>query len=91
MLPLRAISRIHTRRLGVRAQSILSPSKTAKEFQVVLDNGTVYVDQAVAEALGWSTDKEASIPLTLRGWSPHYFAITRRGTDDGTSESLFDC
>lgn len=38
---------------SARTQSILGPSATAREFKVVLDNDTLYVDQAVAEALGW--------------------------------------
>ncbi|KAI0662953.1 hypothetical protein C8Q70DRAFT_1050657 [Cubamyces menziesii] len=78
---------------GIRAQSILSASPTAREFKVVLDNGTVYVDQALAEALGWTPDQPTEgVPLTLSGWEPHYFAIARTGTDSdllarGTVES----
>ena len=69
---------------GIRAQSILSASPTAREFKVVLDNGTVYVDQALAEALGWTPDQPTEgVPLTLSGWEPHYFAIARTGTDSG--------
>ncbi|KAI0079155.1 hypothetical protein K474DRAFT_1659451 [Panus rudis PR-1116 ss-1] len=64
-----------------RFQSILSTSSTAREFKVVLDNDTVYVDQALAEALGWTSEKTDGVPLTLSGWAPHYFAIARTGSD----------
>ncbi|KAI8975928.1 hypothetical protein BD414DRAFT_423580 [Trametes punicea] len=76
----------------IRSQSVLSPNSNAREFKVVLDNGTLYVDQAVAEALGWSPTQPQGVPLTLSGWAPHYFAIARTGTDSdllarGTVES----
>ncbi|KAI0357839.1 hypothetical protein OH77DRAFT_1421960 [Trametes cingulata] len=73
---------------GVRWQSILSSSATAKEFKVVLDNETLYIDQELAEALGWtpqSTQSDSGTPgtvaLTLSGCAPHYFAIARTGSD----------
>lgn len=86
MLSARVAARFAQRRMGaVRAQpeSTLSRSPTAKEFKVVLDNGTLYVDQAVDEALGWTADKSTGTSLTLSGWAPHYFAITQSGTDSG--------
>lgn len=84
MLSSRIAARLAQRRMGAfRAQSTLSRSTTAKEFKVVLDNGTLYVDQAVAEALGWTADKGSGTSLTLSGWAPHYFAITQSGTDNG--------
>ena len=56
----------------------------AREFKVVLDNDTLYVDTSLAEALGWTSNvNEEGVPLTLRGWAPHYFAITRVGSDSG--------
>ncbi|KAI0668856.1 hypothetical protein C8Q78DRAFT_1043332 [Trametes maxima] len=78
--------------VGARSQSVLSTTTTAREFKVVLDNGTVYVDQALAEALGWTPQQAQGVSLTLSGWQPHYFAITRTGTDSdllarGTVES----
>ncbi|KAJ3008226.1 hypothetical protein NUW54_g3236 [Trametes sanguinea] len=34
------------------------------------------------QALGWdATQEDGSVPLTLRGWAPHYFPITRKGSD----------
>ncbi|KAI1793260.1 hypothetical protein LXA43DRAFT_1092813 [Ganoderma leucocontextum] len=54
-----------------------------KEFKVVLENDTLYVDQELAEALGWNagTDPAEGVPLTLNGWGPRYFAIARKGSD----------
>ena len=56
-----------------------------REFKVVLDNETLYVEQELAEALGWKPDvkSEEGVPLTLSGWAPKYFAIARTGTDSG--------
>ncbi|CDO75391.1 hypothetical protein BN946_scf185012.g8 [Trametes cinnabarina] len=81
MLLSRVLSITPRRIVGTRSQSILSPNSTAREFKVVLDNGTVYVDQALAEALGWSPTQTEGVSLTLSGWEPHYFAIARTGTD----------
>ncbi|EJD45760.1 hypothetical protein AURDEDRAFT_165210 [Auricularia subglabra TFB-10046 SS5] len=44
--------------------------------------GTVYIDQKLAEALGWDPEKgRECVQLTLSGWAPNYFAITAEGTD----------
>ncbi|KAH9850424.1 hypothetical protein C2E23DRAFT_835058 [Lenzites betulinus] len=90
----RIFSAIPRRAIQVRAQSLLSRSGSgAREFKVILDNDTLYVDQRLAEALGWTTATQAEgVSLTLNGWAPHYFAITRTGTDSdllarGTVES----
>ncbi|KAJ7230672.1 hypothetical protein GGX14DRAFT_584239 [Mycena pura] len=61
-----------------------------QEFKVVLDNNTLYVEQPVAEALGWERGK--AVQLTLSGWAPNYFAIASSGSDSdrlarGTVES----
>lgn len=59
-------------------------SGTTELHRVTLDraSGTVYIDQKLAEALGWNPDKgRECVPLTLSGWAPHYFAITAEGTD----------
>ncbi|KAI0714040.1 hypothetical protein C8T65DRAFT_645309 [Cerioporus squamosus] len=61
----------------------LSPA-APKEFKVVLDNETLYIDQHLAEALGWDRERQESIPLTLHGWGPNYFAIARTGSDSET-------
>ena len=56
-----------------------------REFKVILDNDTLYVDKALAEALGWKPEiGPDGVPLTLNGWSPNYFAVARIGTDSGT-------
>ncbi|KAI9058158.1 hypothetical protein FKP32DRAFT_1761665 [Trametes sanguinea] len=75
-------------RSGLRGPSKLklarhaSSSAGVREFKVVLDNETLYVPQELAEALGWdATKQDGSVPLTLRGWSPRYFPITRKGSD----------
>ena len=55
-----------------------------KQFKVTLDGGTLYVEQGVAEALGWTQDTPVDgVSLRLSGWGPHYFAITQEGTDAG--------
>lgn len=56
-----------------------------REFKVLLDNETLYVEQELAEALGWKPDvkSEQGVSLTLSGWAPNYFAIARTGTDSG--------
>ncbi|TFK17860.1 hypothetical protein FA15DRAFT_555593, partial [Coprinopsis marcescibilis] len=64
-----------------------------KEFKVVLDGETLYIHQELAQALGWTEEAlTKGVSLRLSGWSPHYFAITRKGTDTdllahGTIES----
>ncbi|KAH6913305.1 hypothetical protein BKA70DRAFT_1397346 [Coprinopsis sp. MPI-PUGE-AT-0042] len=64
-----------------------------RQFKVTLDGETLYIEQPLAEALGWREGAPTEgIPLRLSGWSPHYFAITRKGTDadllaHGTIES----
>lgn len=55
-----------------------------REFKVVLDGQTLYVEKPLAEALGWhpGTGTEG-VPLRLSGWEPKFFAITPKGTDVG--------
>jgi len=71
----------------------LPATGTRREFKVVLDNETLFIDQTLAEALGWKPDgSKDGVPLTLSGWSPHYFAIAKTGSDSdllarGTVES----
>lgn len=57
----------------------------AQRFTVTLDaaSRTLYVDQALAEALGWTDSANSSISLTLSGKAPHYFAIAPTGSDAG--------
>ncbi|KAI0688891.1 hypothetical protein C8Q76DRAFT_260106 [Earliella scabrosa] len=62
-------------------RSTSNSSNAVKEYKVVLDNETLYIDQELAEALGWDATKRDSVPLTLSGWAPRYFAIARTGSD----------
>ena len=56
-----------------------------REVSVVLDNDTLYLDRSTAEALGWQpdTDIDQGIQLTMRGWVPNYFIISKAGSDGG--------
>ncbi|KAF9556903.1 hypothetical protein CPC08DRAFT_693799 [Agrocybe pediades] len=55
---------------------------TAIHFKATLDGGTLYVEEEVARALGWTEETSPDgVSLRLSGWGPHYFAITRKGTD----------
>lgn len=55
---------------------------SVRQFKVTLDNETVYVEQPLAEALGWDPAQPSqSVTLSLSGWAPHFFAITRSGSD----------
>ena len=79
---------------STRSAGVVAPGPT-KEFKVVLDESsrTVYVEQPLAEALGWSTETPAEngVPLTLRGWEPNYFVITRSGSEAGQdTPSLYE-
>ena len=67
------------------ARCRLQSTSTRQEFKVLLDNGTLYVEQPLAEALGWTPDVEPAkgVPLTLSGWEPNYFVIARAGSDNG--------
>ncbi|KAI0317895.1 hypothetical protein OF83DRAFT_1057801 [Amylostereum chailletii] len=70
-----------------------SGSSFPRQFKVLLDNDTLYIDQSLAEALGWTPGTSAKgVPLTLSGWAPNYFAIAQSGSDSdllarGTVES----
>lgn len=65
-----------------RAYSEASLFPQPKEYKVILDNQTLYIDQDLAKALGWKSTGEP-MKLTLRGWEPTYFTITPTGTDSG--------
>ncbi|TFK18164.1 hypothetical protein FA15DRAFT_603793 [Coprinopsis marcescibilis] len=57
-----------------------------KEFKVILDGETLYIHQELAQVLGWTKETPTKgVSLQLSGWSPHYFAITHKGTDTGKS------
>ncbi|KAL5532154.1 hypothetical protein ACEPAF_5718 [Sanghuangporus sanghuang] len=68
-------------------------SSSTREFKVVLDNETLYIDKPLAEALGWTSEAgSGGVNLRLYGWDPKYFVITPSGSDaerlaQGTFES----
>lgn len=59
----------------------------------MMEGGALYIGKELAEALGWTPSTPTDgVSLRLSGWSPHYFAITQKGTDadllaHGTIES----
>ena len=56
-----------------------------RQFTVVLDGQTLYVEKPLAEALGWTPGKNTEgVSLRLSGWEPKFFAITPTDTDFGT-------
>lgn len=59
-----------------------------KDYKVVLDNGTLYIDQDLAEALGWDSEQRNGVSLKLHGWAPTYFTITQTGSESGMSSIL---
>jgi hypothetical protein len=78
---------LHFRNICSFRGRTLSSSATSqvRQFKVVLDGQTLYVEKPLAEALGWNpgTGTEG-ISLRLSGWEPRFFAITPTGTDAGT-------
>ncbi|OBZ76395.1 hypothetical protein A0H81_03787 [Grifola frondosa] len=88
-----ASRRVSCRQFSSTRGTFNSQSPTVREFKVFLDHETLYVDQGLAEALGWKPDQGVEgVQLTLSGWAPHYFAIARTGSDSdllarGTVES----
>lgn len=79
------IARTHVRFM-VTSTTLQSPSK----HSVILDNQTLYVDQSLAEALGWKPDQgsDAGIELSLSGWGPTYFTIAPTGSESGQSQCI---
>ncbi|KAF8202470.1 hypothetical protein BJ912DRAFT_944903 [Pholiota molesta] len=57
-------------------------TSNATHFKATLDGGTLYVEEDVAKALGWTEENSIDgVSLRLSGWGPHYFAITQKGTE----------
>ena len=72
---------LHFRHLSAFPGRALSSSTTSqvRQFKVVLDGQTVYIEKPLAEALGWKPGTSAEgVSLPLSGWEPKFFAITRR-------------
>ncbi|KAJ7658411.1 hypothetical protein B0H17DRAFT_886240, partial [Mycena rosella] len=56
----------------------------AIKHEVVVDNQTLYIPRAMAEALGWRPNQgmyQSGVQLTLHGWEPSYFTISPTGSD----------
>ena len=67
-----------------------STSNPPKQYTVTLDNETLYINEDVARALGWTPETgHAGVKLTLHGWEPRFFAITPTGSDSGQLSILF--
>lgn len=85
----RACHRITAGRLRISRTCLAHHSTSVRDFKVTLDGDALYIDKDLAEALGWTTGLSTEgLPLRLSGWEPHYFVITRPGTDAGLS-SIF--
>jgi len=66
-----------------RALSLLTTSQV-RQFKVVLDGQTLYIEKPLAEALGWKPGTSAEgVSLPLSGWEPKFFAITPTDSDAG--------
>lgn len=79
------IVRTHARFMAT-STILQSPS----EHRVILDNQTLYVNQSLAEALGWKPEQgsDAGIKLSLSGWGPTYFTIAPTGSESGESQCI---
>lgn len=83
-MPKQTPFRIQRRLSGSVNGSSGQTSPKPRKFEVVLDNGTLYIDKDLAIVLGWNTDSQVEgVPLSLHGWDPTFFTITRTGTDNG--------
>jgi hypothetical protein len=59
---------------------------------VTLDNETLYLDEKLARALGWTPEAGVDgVKLSLHGWKSHYFVVTKAGTDSGETRMLYLC
>jgi len=57
---------------------------TSCQHKVTLSGETLYIEQDLAEALGWTPEHTTDgVSLRLSGWGPNYFVITQKGTDAG--------
>lgn len=72
------------RRFQSNKSTSIHPSPT--EHKVVHDGRTLYIEQDLAEALGWTPEQgPEGLRLTLHGWAPSYFSVTPQGSDSGES------
>jgi hypothetical protein len=75
------------RQIAGARRSLASSSHT-----VTFDNETLYLDEKLARALGWTPEAGVDgVKLSLHGWKSHYFVITKAGTDSGEAQMLYLC
>jgi hypothetical protein len=81
---------IHIARTHARFMATNTALQSPSEHRVILDNQTLYVDQSLAEALGWKPEQgsDAGIELSLSGWGPTYFTIAPTGSQSGESQCI---
>ena len=79
MIPLRL------RHVSAYRRSLASSAiPRVRQFKVVLDGQTLYIEKPLAQALGWDPGKSTEgVSLRLSGWEPKFFAITPTDTDVG--------
>jgi len=72
------------------ARFMATSTTLQSEHRVILDNQTLYVDQSLAEALGWKPEEgsDAGIESSLSGWGPTYFTIAPTGSENGESQCI---
>jgi hypothetical protein len=63
---------IHIARTHAQFMATSTTLQSPSEHRVILDNQTLYVDQSLAEALGWKPEQgsDAGIELSLSGCQP---------------------
>jgi len=78
---------MHVAQTHARSIATSTTWRSPSEHRVILDNQTLYVDQSLAQALGWKPEQgsEAGVELSLSGWGPNYFTISPAGSESGES------
>jgi hypothetical protein len=81
---------MHIPRTHARFMATSTTLQSPSEHRVILDDQTLYVDQSLAEALGWKPEQrsDAGIELSLSGWGPTYFTIAPTGSESGESQCI---
>lgn len=76
---------VHDAHDRARSLGTTLPLQTLSEHRVVLDNHTLYIDQILAESLGWTSNpgSDTGIQLYLSWWNPSYHK-----TDSESGEPL---
>lgn len=86
---------LHSSRfVSSKASSLIASLPEASHHVCALDappssplskEATLYVTEEIAQALGWTPEagQAEGVKLTLHGWKPGYFAITKTGSESG--------